>query len=190
MNCSAALEAMLDAEPRELSGDGSTALAGHIATCRKCRSVAERLAADTRLLASAIGRSEVRSHSRSPRWVQRSLVPAGLVAALLVFIMRSMPNAPAGTPGGASRSVVAEAPTDPVAPVSRVATNGAPRNVSGRTRAYPAPVALQPVRIMAPTPAAVKPFRSSATVTVDPPAGTRVAVMRTNNPKFTVVWLY
>ena len=190
MNCTAALETMLDAEPQELSGQGSTALAGHIASCRKCRSVAERLMADTRLLATAIASSQFRSHSRSPRWIQRSLVPAGLVAALLVFVVRWMPNAPAGTPGGASRLVVAVVPTDPVASVSGAATRATPRKVSERTRAYPAPVPVQPVRISAATQAAVTPTPSSATVSVDPPAGTRVAVMRTNNPKFTVVWLY
>ena len=186
MNCTVALEAMLDAEPLELSGRGSTTLAGHIASCRKCRSVADRLVADTRLLANVVARSQIRSHSRRPRWVQRSLVPAGLVAALVVFVVRFMPNAPAD----AARPVAALAPADPVAPAVPTTTIAKPRNVSERTRAYPAPVAVQPVRIIAQAPAAVTPSRSSATVTVDPPAGTRVAVMRTDNPKFTVVWLY
>jgi hypothetical protein len=187
MNCTAALEAMLDAEPQALSGHGSTVLAVHIASCRKCGSVAERLVADTRLLANAIARSQIRSHSRRPRWVQRALVPAGLVAAaLLVFVVQFTPNAPAGTAG----PVAVLKTTDPVAPGVGVATIATPRNVSERTRAFPSPVAVQPVRIVAQAPAAVTPSRTPTTVTVDPPAGTRVAVMRTDNPKFTVVWLY
>lgn len=58
-------------------------------------------------------------------------------------------------------------------------------------RAYPAAIALSATRFesspVAPPPARLQP---ASTVVVDAPAGRRAAVMRTDNPKLTVVWLY
>jgi len=42
MNCSAATDRMLEADPRDLVGEGDGELASHLATCDRCRTIAER----------------------------------------------------------------------------------------------------------------------------------------------------
>ena len=201
MNCSAALEAMLDAEPQELEGLGTTTLAMHLASCDRCRRVADQVLEETHLLAAALTR--VSSPARARRTVsvplRQALIPAGLVAAALLAVVWRSPDAPV-TAG------VSAVPTPPAAPVqdtavpTPVTSDAEPvagqRSAPALGRAFPAPKSLAAVQIqvtpepLTPTRFASPPGGARAAVSVDAPDDYRVAVIRTANPKFTVVWLY
>lgn len=196
MNCTAALEALLDAEPAELAAVSTTPLTTHLAACERCRAVARQLVMDTRLLAAAITLEAAprRMRRSATVWVERSLVPAGLVAALLlVLVPRTPDTSPNVTAGGASSKTAVAVPDAVMSP--RVVTDTAPVTVQRpnptRVRAYPAPIPVAAVRID-PAPQTFAPSGPDLgpAIIVDPPAGQRVAVMRTSNPKLTVVWLY
>jgi hypothetical protein len=192
MNCAAALEAMLDAEPSELAGQSTTSLATHLASCARCRAVARRLDADTHLLAvsNVPSVSPGRMRRGATIWVQWSLVPVGLVAALFLSIARRTPDVPVGT----TSATPAVAARDSVAlprGIADAATSSAERPKLTRVRAYPAAVPVAAVRISPRSPTfAPTPAEGGSAVIVDPQPGQRVAVMRTSNPKLTVVWLY
>jgi hypothetical protein len=196
MNCAAALEAMLDAEPSDLAGEGTTSLAAHLAACQQCRGVAHRISMDTRLLAVSIVPLEARARMRRPApvWVRWSPVPVGLVAALLLVVALRTPDVPPNvTVGDASSTPEVVVPAPVASP--RVVTNAVPvkvqRTEPTRVRAYPAPIPVAAVRINPPPQTfAVPGADPGPAVIVNPPAGQRVAVMRTSNPKLTVVWLY
>jgi hypothetical protein len=189
MNCSAALEALLDAEPAELAGQGTTPLAAHLTTCERCRAVAHQIVVETRFLAVSVAPSGSHGGMRrsAPLWIRRSLVPAGIAAAILVALAQRTPDVLGNAPVGAASSLPAVAAPDSALPRKTVADT-APAII--RRRAYPAPVPVAAVRINPPTQAALSRAEGGAAVIVEPPAGRRVAVMRTDNPKFTVVWLY
>ena len=201
MNCAAALEAMLDAEPQELEGLGTATLAMHLASCGRCRRVADQVLEETRLLAAAL--TGVPSPARARRTVRvplrQALIPAGLVAAALLAVVWRRPDAP----------VTARVSAVPTPPAAAVRDTAAPTPVTRDTRpvavqrsapalgrAFPAPKSLAAFRIQV-TPEPLRPTRSASpsggaggAVSVDAPNDYRVAVIRTANPKFTVVWLY
>jgi hypothetical protein len=217
MNCDAMLVRMLDAEPGELEGRGPSALARHVRTCWRCGAVAGRLVAETRALATAVGRPmvpelTVRPARRSRRLVigaaVTSLAASILVAAFVQYSLHAritvdrperegvtLPRTPSELASGRTGTIAARiaAPAD-----------------SSVTTGYPVePVALSATRFadaqpvqevpLAPTPAAgaslpaasvALPAAEPAVVSIDPPAGTRATIMRGRNPAITVVWLY
>jgi hypothetical protein len=194
MNCTPALEVMLDAEPSDLAGQGTTPLAAHLSACTRCRAVAHRLHGDTRLLAASIVSAEAagRMPRRAPVWVRWTPVPVGLVAALLLLLAPRTPDAPPNVAViGRSAEPAVVIPDAVVPPPVVMAAAPVPIRRATRVRAYPAPIPVAAVRINpASQPFALTRADAGPAVMVDPPAGQRVAVMRTSNPKLTVVWLY
>lgn len=195
MNCASVLEALLVAEPSELAAEGNTALAIHLHSCERCRRLAGQLLIDTRLLSTAMQASRV-AHRRStrPRYV---LAPVGLVATLLVVAVLRTPGevaAPTIKEVVVTRTLPAPVirdtePAVTITPIERAtpATRARLRSV----RAFPSPLPVAPVRFEPFAKAiAMAPVVVSPTVAVDPPAGTRAAVLHTSNPKLVVVWLY
>ena len=196
MNCATVLESLLDAELSEIAGDGNSALAAHLRSCERCRRVADQLLVDTRLLATAMP-AAVTSTRAARRTRYAVLVPAGVVAALLVVTMSRSPrqvDSPAimaeVVPDTASLAPVIPAvpPTVRRTPVVRTTQ---PRVTASVLRAFPPPVAVAPVR-MEPSMRSIAavPVSMSSAVSVDPPAGVRAAILHTSNPKLVVVWLY
>jgi hypothetical protein len=211
------LEQMLEADLEALAGHGSSPVAMHVRECGRCRAVAEQLAADTRLLASAVEtvgatvaerpgavhEGSIGARRRMPRG--RYLLAGSLAAAALALVVvrpgadeRVQRVAPSLAPSVAPPASTAS--SAPVAAPDRVASRAA----SPRTRELSSPSlvrsALRPfprARPVTATPfaapaaerevAAVEP---RAVVSVTPPSGMRVAVMRTRDPGLTVVWLY
>lgn len=60
MNCSSAIQSMLEAEPLELRGIGDSELAKHLATCEECRSIASEMLAAQESLAGELAAAEPR----------------------------------------------------------------------------------------------------------------------------------
>lgn len=52
--CTRFLEAMMDADPRELRGEGDSELARHVPECPRCRAAASRILLDTEALDRAL----------------------------------------------------------------------------------------------------------------------------------------
>ncbi len=210
MNCDAMLVGMLDAEPGELGGRGSSALAAHVRTCRKCGAVADQLLAQTRSLGAAIECHPAFDFAaRTERPTRRLVMSAGvtslaasiLVALLVQYSLRAritidppvrdgvtLPRTPPELASDRTGMITARivAPLDP-----------------GVAKGYPAAaLAIEPTRFadatpviavpVAPTPVVVAPALADepAVVSVDPPAGTRAMILRGRNPAVTVVWLY
>ena len=139
MNCTEAREAMLVAEPADLTGATSTPLATHIADCADCRRASAIIAAATTQLGVAIaGRAMIAPRRISRRAIGLAFVP---VAAAAVFA--------ALLPGRFSRTA------EP-----RVSS---PRAVSSL------PVVRQ--------------------VSLEVARGQHATVLRTADPKVTVIWL-
>lgn len=83
MNCKEARNAMLVAEPAELTGEMETPLAAHLVACAECRRASTVIAGGTTQLGLAIARRP----SRTPRRVSRRSIGLVLVplAAAAVF---------------------------------------------------------------------------------------------------------
>lgn len=193
MTCDSVLEMLLDAEPSELSADGMTPLGQHLLGCGRCRRVAGQLLHDTVRLSFAMHRAP----AQRPAWrpFQRWLAPAFVAGAIvLAVVLRALPAEtpvveqvrPDDRPALVSTPAVRVLPNTAAAPPARV-----PRARLGVARAYPRPVPVTPVKLERAAPL-VTAEMSVATrgVSVDPPPGTRTAVLHTSNPKLVVVWLY
>lgn len=191
MNCASVLESLLDAELSEIAGEGNSALAEHLRSCERCRRLAEQLLVDTRLLATAIP-AAVMSPRLSRRTRYAVLAPAGVIAALLVVTM-SRSARQADAPATIAQVVPETAVVSSVPSLSRtpVVRSTQPRVTASTLRAFPRPVAVAPVRMESSMGSSTTiPVSMSSTVSVDPPAGVRAAVLHTSNPKLVVVWLY
>ena len=188
MKCSQALEAMLDAEPPDLSPQGSSALALHLHSCARCSRVAATMRADVRALAAVMPPVPVRTGLPWVRWPGVALATAA--AVLLFVVMRERP-APTVPPRPAdATALVVEQPTEAVpVPAATATARATPtvRNVASALYAMPDPASLEvPADLDA---------RGS---TVPPSAPTfdgvsvsshgKVTVLQTANPKITVIW--
>jgi hypothetical protein len=187
MKCEPMLTAMLDAEPDELAGRGNTVLAVHVRECARCGEVAGRLLADTREIVAAASMvtratTEPRQSVGRGRNIRRLAVGGVLAAAVLVVFTFQHERSPRIAP-------------PPVASAGSLAGLG----VAPAPAAEPQPAAPRPAE---PKPAASLASRATAGVGAPIPMGkpsfigvavaanVRATVMRTHNPKFTVVWLY
>lgn len=162
MTCDAALERMLEAEPAALRGEDGSALAQHIAGCDRCARAARVLLEEARAVDRTLA-----------DWAGLGDADAAAEAALR-----------------ASRLQDAAAPADRSA-------HRAPRSW-GRTAWIPlaAAAALAGVlvlsRVDTPFPAIQAPRGPGLepTVSVAPPTDRAAAIMETENPNITIVWLY
>ena len=91
MNCSEAREALLEAEPAELRGGGSTALGRHLTACPDCSALARAILADSLALDTALHHLATaprprRAVPRRPlvRWAVAGLAAAAVIATLLL----------------------------------------------------------------------------------------------------------
>lgn len=101
MRCAESRELMLEADPAELRGEGTSALALHLASCDDCRAAAEHVLVMTRQLGAALDTRPVRQ-VRPAR-----VLPWGLAAAAVLALFAVMRSGPVRT-------------TDGTAPVSSV----------------------------------------------------------------------
>lgn len=104
INCAAALERLLEAEPTELQGHGDSELAIHVRGCARCQAIGTKLLAGQEQLATALGElrpavgvdqalSLVRARrSRAGRWqAMWEWTPvAAAAAAAAVMILQSV----------------------------------------------------------------------------------------------------
>lgn len=170
MTCETALERMLEAGPAALRGEDGGELARHIANCRQCARTAATLLEETGALDRALG-----------DWAQRASPDEAADAAL---------------------AAVRAAPGDESVPVrpdhSHRAGAGAPRRTWRRRAWIPlaAAAALAGILFLArddtPFPVASAPAAppSEPRVSVTPPPDRSAAIMETENPNITIVWLY
>lgn len=223
--CSAMLDRMLEADLGELDGRGDTVLAAHLQECTKCRSVANRLLDDTRMLARTVPAATTVSAwlARRPRRLRARRAGATILAAIAASIAAVVIRA---AQHGHSRPAVATAVMQPVSVVppftlgSRLASDAGPARVSRsrspndhgpgpRGRRFPLqremPASIVSVAVtVEPTvatpmerPVSAAPVRLDpgprpslgAGVAVEPPAGKRADIIRTDHAGITVVWL-
>ena len=223
--CSAMLDRMLEADLGELDGRGDTVLAAHLRECTTCRSVANRLLDDTRMLARSVPAAITVASglARRPRRLRARRVGVTVLAAVAAssaaVVIRAAQH-------GHSRPAVATAVMQPVSVVppftlgSPLASQAGPVRVSRsrapndhglgpRGRRFPLqremPRAVVSVAVkVEPTvatpmerPVSAAPVRLDSGprpslgggVAVDPPAGKRADIIRTDHPGITVVWL-
>lgn len=195
MNCASAIDAILEASPVELAGEGESPLAQHLRGCTRCQRLSSQLLVDTRRLAVAVRSTPALRTSNRARYAP--FVPIALVASAILFGVMRAPASNESTalvPPAVPGAFVAAVPRSPASPVLPDA--GTPRvasaaRVSRTPRAFPKPVPVAPVRIAQVEPSS-RPaaLQVSRAVSVDPPPGTRATVLHTSNPKLVVVWLY
>ena len=198
MNCADCHAAILDAEPAELLGRGNGELARHLRDCPRCRSAANAIVADTRVLARLVA---LDSGTRATR---RRVAIAGLAAAGIVLVLGAR---------AISSRVPHPADARPIAPAaSHVAITGAAESsatvarspemfTSEKTGSREAFVAERHIPAVAFQPAAFEavpirnasspePTDSAPVITVRPHGGRRAAVFKVAQSNVTVVWLY
>ncbi len=105
IDCRAALERLLEADPAELAGQGDGVLATHVRDCPRCAAVAARLLAGQDELSRALDALRPatgvdaaldalrarRRHSAWTRWSWRWAAPLAAAAALVgVLVVRSV----------------------------------------------------------------------------------------------------
>ncbi len=112
MDCAAARNAMLEAEPSELLAGGASELSRHLATCDRCRATAGEILAAERGLAewlaaarpaleaaAAVARAAAiarrRAAARRVAWRAAPILAAAAVAALLLVPREHQPPIPA-----------------------------------------------------------------------------------------------
>jgi hypothetical protein len=187
MTCTQALEALLEADPSDLAGQGGSPLAQHVRACARCRRLAAQVLDDTHLLASVELVPAVRPQPvRRRSWLPALVMPAALAAAIVAIIL--LQSREAGTNQVTTLTPVTVA--GPSAPVpsheSPVTSHEAPQ----LGKAFPAPVPVAPVRFEKTPVIPGLPVTAMKVVAVTPPPGTRAAVLQTSDPKLVVVWLY
>ena len=198
MTCSEAREAMLDAEPAELRGDGTSAIAEHVRSCLTCRRAAAAIATDTCVLVR-VAHHDVRVRRGRRRAAIAGLAAAGIVVAFAVRAIGTSDSRPAVTRAiaPAARHVATARPANPpdtatpstVADGVERATRRRQHSLGNRIQA----VAIQPAAFVAVPLRTVEPAAAedeAPTVSVSPHGGRRAAVFRVAESKVTVVWLY
>lgn len=188
MKCSQALETMLEAEPADLSPDGLSALAVHLRSCAKCARVAATMRADVRALASVMPSTPAATRFPWPLWRGISLASAAVALMVVMTHEPSVPTAPTlradMTPGVvAPRAVTVQEPAP--SPSARMQTGI--RGAESARYAMP-----DPTQLGGPADAddEVLPVSASepAFDGVSASSSGRVTVLKTLNPKITVIW--
>lgn len=172
MRCETALERMLEAEPETLRGEGDGELVRHLAGCARCARIAATLVEESDAVDRALD-----------EWAGEISADATADAAL---------------------AAIRATPTDEVAPPGFDQGSGAVgvRRVSRRTwmrRAWvplAAAAALAGILFLTRHEMPFPPASGSdgpavePRVSVTPPPDRNVAIMETENPNITIVWLY
>ena len=190
MKCPEALEAMLDAEPSDLSPDGSSALAMHVRSCAKCARVAATMRADVHALAAVMPGEPAATRAPVVPWREVALACA---AAVIVFVVTRAREVPAVRTQPLDSVAVAVTPPaevvrdEPVTP--RAAEPGQGRPVAAVLYAMPEPILPEstagvddPAWSVAASPPA------PAFDGVSASSAGSVTVLKTSNPKITVIW--
>lgn len=188
MKCAQALETMLDAEPADLSPQGSAALALHLRSCARCARVAATMRADVRALAAVMPAVPVRTGTPWVRWPAVALASA--VAVLLFVVMRERPvTTVRSLPADAMRAAVA-LPTAAVPasiPIQPTPATTPVRRAASARYAMPDPVPLGVLADLHER-ASAAPASHLAFNGVSASSDGRVTVLSTANPKITVIW--
>ncbi len=194
MTCTRMLEQMLDADVTTLAGVGDSDLARHVRECEQCRRVADVLTRETHALAAAVPTVVPRRHRLTGRISRVLSLPRldtiaalAAAAALIVFAMtrgiRVDPAQPA--------DVAATVAPGPAAGIAAPSVPPAARTASLTPHAFARPISIEPTRLaLTPEPIPAPSDARRAAVVVEPGNGARAAVLRTSDPKITVVWLY
>lgn len=189
ITCDTALERMLEAEPVELRGEVDTELARHIKGCDRCRAVAAAMleeleALDDALdhLAGAVRAADAADHAVQPMADPMAAADAAADAALAASgdgsdgVVMDVRRGP-GRRTGRGRSRWTRAAWVPLAAAAALAAvllfgRDHPFSGPGTGTTPPAEPTIEPQ------------------VAVTPPADKSVAIMETENPNITIVWLY
>lgn len=189
MRCSDALEAMLDADLEDLRPGGPSALATHLQSCAKCARVAATMRADVHALATVM---PVLPSSASRPWVLwPGLAMASAAVALVVVLMNREPSTPMS--GGMPRATtpIAVAPlTEPVQPrasAPAIHAKAEARSLASARYAMPEPLPIDGVADVG-APAQRAPTPELPFDGVSASSDGSVTVLKTSNPKITVIW--
>lgn len=198
MTCNKVQEAMLDADPAELRGDGTSPIAEHVRNCLTCRRAAVAIVADTRVLAR-VAQHEARARSVGRRAAIAGLAAAGIVVAFAVRALGTSGARPATPPVSASavpRAAIIQPVGPPASTITSAIASGMTRAARQHERApehriqavaiQPAAFVAVPIQIAAPAVAEDE----TPIVSVSPHGGRRAAVFRVAESNVTVVWLY
>ena len=188
MTCSQALETMLDAEPADLFPEGPSLLAAHLRSCAKCARVAATMRADVGALA-AVMPAAVEGTRTS--WVLGPAVTLVAAAAVLLFVMtRGTPVPTVRSPSANAIPLAVARPTEPLPGAAQVRTARATlpvRRMATARYAMSDPLSLSALSDLrertSTVPASEREF---AGVSVASNGG--VIVLKTSNPKITVIW--
>lgn len=188
MKCSQALETMLGADAADLSPDGSSALALHLRSCAKCARVAATMRADVHALAAVMPSVPVGSSTHWARWPGVALASAA--AVLLFVVTRERPVPTVRTQPADAAPVVVARPTETVqAPTTtrpaRMTTSV--RRLASSLYAMPDPTPLGVPADLHERASTVPAFES-ALDGVSATSNGSVTVLKTSNPKITVIW--
>lgn len=188
MKCSQALETMLDADAADLGPEGPSALALHLRSCAKCARVAAMLRADVHALAAVMPSVPVGTRTHWARWPGVALASAA--AVLLFVVMRERPVPTVRTQPADATPVVVARPTETVKapiPTRTARTTMSVRRVASSLYAMPD---AEPLEVPADLHerASTVPAFESALDGVSATSNGSVTVLKTSNPKITVIW--
>lgn len=172
--CATFRDRMLEADPPELRGEGDSPLARHLRVCASCARAAEVLLEETARLDTFLGDG-----------------PEVDLAALLARARREEAGGIAQVTG-AQRSLAA--PPGVTTPGRRRAQRILSRRLWIPLAAAAAVTAVLLLR-PAPTPTPTPPTSVAATIqpalpVVEPAAGQDAAIIQTDDPEITVIWLF
>ena len=189
MRCEVALDRMLEADPDELRGGAGTELSAHIAGCQRCAAAAAALRAelDTNDAAMAAfadpgpDAADAAADAALAARVRQADRAAGAAPG-----RAEDPRVPAGRPG---RLRVEEVEPVPVpGPGSWIRRSWIPLAAAAALAAVLVVTGDDPFPV--PDPGTQTETRVAPRVAVRPPADRGAAVMETENPNITIVWLY
>jgi hypothetical protein len=183
MTCAECVKQLLESGREEIVRADSSELGRHLMTCPRCRAVADGILGQTAGVTRLLGAE--RSKRKKKRGVAAT---AGIAICLLAGSV---------TLRSAVRHDVPTMPTKmrvDAAPVVRAVATWAPDKKPLGVQVFAHPIVAHPIAPVValgsmPEPATEAPSHDSE-VAVSPPAGVRAAVIRTRDPKITVVWLY
>lgn len=201
MRCDEALDRMLEVDPGELTAalagtdaDEATELTAHVRSCERCAAVARTLRAELRSLDAGL-EALAQGTGRTAAGAE----PVGAAPDAETGAVAEAAAAAANAAADAALAAVRSDADSKVAPGQRHGDTGATDRGRWTRRAWiplAAAAALVGVLVLGQDPPLPPSDATARTATIDPrvsvapPADRGAAIMETENPNITIVWLY
>lgn len=188
MRCAEALEALLEAEPTDLTAGASSELALHLKSCSKCGRLAAAMRADLGALAAVMPARTPAQPVRVVRWPAVAFFATATLALFVVIRGAPEPRAHRQATSAPAAPATRETARQPAATPTRSAPASQTVYHSPERR-YAMPDLASPLEPSTDQERTTPVWKGEVAVGgVSVPSDGGVMILKTSNPKFTIIW--